>query len=219
MKSFRISAVIVALSMVLSGLLSPAAFADGKRRIAVLPFEYGAVQSYVGSYDVGKGITSMLITKLVDDGTFSIIEREALDQVLKEQNLSLSGRADPETAVRIGKLLNVDAIVVGTVTEFGFENKHMNVGAGAGVAAGYVPYVGGLVGGFGSLGKNKSKAKVSVDARLVDINTSEILAAAHGTGISSRSGMSLWGGGGGYGGGGGGGRGGYGGGGGGGGRR
>jgi len=194
MKLFRFSAMIVALIVVLSGFIAPAAFADGKRRVAVLPFEYGAVQSWVGSYDVGKGITSMLITKLVEDGTFSVIEREALDQVLKEQNLSLSGRADPETAVRIGKLLNVDAIVVGTVTEFGFENKHMNVGTGVGYGAGYIPYVGGLVGGLGGIGKNKSKAKVSVDARLVDINTSEILATAHGTGMSSRSGMSLYGG-------------------------
>jgi curli biogenesis system outer membrane secretion channel CsgG len=195
MKLFRISVLIMALVVVLGGLLTPAAFADGsKRRIAVLPFEYGAVQSWVGSYDVGKGITSMLVTKLVEDGTFSVIEREALDQVLKEQNLSLSGRADPETAVRIGKLLNVDAIVVGTVTEFGFENKHMNVGTGVGYGAGYIPYVGGLVGGLGGVGKNKSKAKVSVDARLVDINTSEILATAHGTGMSSRSGMSLYGG-------------------------
>jgi curli biogenesis system outer membrane secretion channel CsgG len=36
--------------------------------------------------DIGKGISDMLVTMLVKDGTYSVIERKALDQVLAEQN-------------------------------------------------------------------------------------------------------------------------------------
>jgi curli biogenesis system outer membrane secretion channel CsgG len=174
--------------------------ASSKRRVAIMPFSYGAVSSEVGTLDVGKGIVSLIITRLVNDGTYSVIEREMLDSILKEQNLSVSDRADPATACKIGKLLSVDAIIVGTVTQFGFENKNMNVGAAASAASSYIPYVGGF--GFGGLGVRKGKCKVAIDARMVDINTSEILAAVNGSGESKRGGVSMFGGGGGGGGGG-----------------
>ena len=83
----KIGSVIMTLALMMSTVIyAPAAKADAKRRVAVLPFEYGAVRSTVGTVDVGKGITTLLITKLVNDGTFSVVERQILDQILKEQN-------------------------------------------------------------------------------------------------------------------------------------
>ena len=84
----RVSAIVMALFLVAHVLFPTSAFAAAKRRIAILPFEYGAVSSTVGTVDVGKGITSLLITKLVNDGTYSVVERQVLDSILKEQNLS-----------------------------------------------------------------------------------------------------------------------------------
>ena len=60
-----------------------AAQTSGKKRVAVLDFDYGTVQSYVSSIygsnqDVGKGITDMLVEKLVKDGKYSVIERKAI---------------------------------------------------------------------------------------------------------------------------------------------
>lgn len=173
--------------------LAPSAQAAAKRRVAILPFEYGAVSSEVGTYDVGKGITSLLITKLVNDGTYSIVERQMLDSILKEQNLSVSDRADPSTACKIGKLLSVDAIIVGTVTQFGFETKTAKVGGLAGLGTSHIPYAGGYGGfGLGAVGVRKSKARVAIDARVIDINTSEILGAIHGAGESKRNGVALF---------------------------
>jgi curli biogenesis system outer membrane secretion channel CsgG len=200
MKIRKIQALISALLFLISIGVPYDAHASAKRRIAILPFEYGAVQSEVGTVDVGKGINSLLITKIVNDGTYSVVDRQMLDSILKEQNLSVSDRADPATACKIGKLLSVDAIVVGTVTQFGFETHTTNVGAGASVVSSavgsFVPFggLGGLAGGFGHAGIKKSKAKVAIDARIIDINTSEILAAVHGSGESKRSSSSLFGG-------------------------
>lgn len=190
----RLLLTIFLLSWLSIGISTPPCHAGLKRRIAVLPFEYGAVTSQVGTVDVGKGITTLLITKLVNDGTFSVVDRQMLDSILKEQNLSVSDRADPATACKIGKILSVDAIIVGTVTQFGFESHTTNVGSGASYASGYIPYVGSLP--FGGLGVRKSKARVAIDARVIDINTTEILGAVHGAGESKRGGVSLWGGGG-----------------------
>src|SRR5215471_14911057 len=104
-----------------------------KKRVAVLDFDYGTVQSYVSSIygsnqDVGKGITDMLVEKLVKDGKYSVIERKALDKILAEQNFSNSDRANPATAQKIGQILGVDAIIMGSITKFGRDDKSKSVG-------------------------------------------------------------------------------------------
>lgn len=185
MKLRKLSASLLALFTVASALFPMSAFAGDKRRIAIFPFEYGSVQSSVGTVDVGKGITALLTTKLVQDGTYSVIDRQMLDSILKEQNLSVSDRADPATACKIGKILSVDAIIVGTVTQFGVDKKTTNVSVPS-IGAAYIPYVGGIGGlGFRS---SKSKAKVAIDAKIIDINTTEILGACNGTAESTTKG-------------------------------
>jgi curli biogenesis system outer membrane secretion channel CsgG len=165
-----------------------------KKRLAILNFEYGTVQSSVAAIfganqDVGKGISDLLVQKLVEDGKYSVIERNALDKVLTEQNFSDSDRADATTAAKIGRVLGVDAIVLGSVTQFGRDDKNTTVGGGG---------FGSLTSKFGIGGAQKrdAKAAVAVTARMVDTSTGEILAAVTGTGESKRSGTSLVGGGG-----------------------
>jgi curli biogenesis system outer membrane secretion channel CsgG len=163
-----------------------------KKRVAVFDFDYATVHSSVAALfgqdvDVGKGITDLLVTDLVKDGSYSVIERKALDKILKEQNFSNSDRADPNSAAKIGKLLGVDAMIVGSITQFGNETKNTNIGGGGGGFGGF---------GLGGVGHKKSKAIVAVTARLVDIDTGEILGVAEGKGESSRESTSLLGGGG-----------------------
>jgi curli biogenesis system outer membrane secretion channel CsgG len=160
-----------------------------KKRVAVLNFEYGTVKSnaqaiFGTDQDVGKGISDMLVQKLVEDGKYSVIERNALDKVLGEQNFSNSDRADASTAAKIGRILGVDAIIIGSITQFGRDDQHTNVGAG-----GFGGYGSRL--GIGGVGTHKAKAVVGITARLVNTSTGEILAAVTGTGESSRSGTSL----------------------------
>lgn len=176
------------LVWVLAILACSPAFAQ-KKRVAVLNFEYGTVQSSVAAIfgqnlDVGKGISDMLVEKLVQDGKYSVIERNALDKVLAEQNFSNSDRADATTAAKIGRVLGVDAVILGSVTQFGRDDKNTTVG-GSGV--------GNITGkfGIGGVQKRNAKAVVGVTARVVDTSTAEILAAATGNGESTRSGTSL----------------------------
>jgi curli biogenesis system outer membrane secretion channel CsgG len=161
-------------------------------RIAVLDFDYATVQSYSSAMfgsnvDIGKGIADLLVTGLVKDGTYSIIERKALDKLMTEQNFSNSNRADPTSAAKLGKMLGVDAILIGSITEFGNETKKTNLGGGGGNWGGF---------GLGGIGHSNSKANVGIDARLVNVDTGEILAVAEGVGQSSRSSTSMLGGGG-----------------------
>ena len=184
-------AKVLSLCAVLVVLCVSGQAAERKKRVAVFDFDYATVRSGIAAIfgsdiDVGKGISDLLVKRLVQDGTYSVIERKAMDKILAEQNFSNSDRANPNSAARIGKLLGVDAIIVGSITQFGNETK--NVGAGG---------AGGGWGGFGLGGfKHKdSKAIVTLDARIVDIDTAEIMAVADGKGVSSRSSTSLVGGG------------------------
>ena len=167
-----------------------------KKRVAVLDFDYGTVRSYVtaiwgSDQDVGKGIADLLVQKLVQDGKYRVIERKALDKILAEQNFSNSDRADPATAARIGKVLGVDAIIIGSITKFGNDDKSTTVGGGG---FGLNKF------GLGGVQKRQSKAVCGISARMVDTSTAEILAAVTGNGESKRSGASLLGAGGGGGG-------------------
>jgi outer membrane protein OmpA-like peptidoglycan-associated protein/curli biogenesis system outer membrane secretion channel CsgG len=161
--------------------------ADRKPRVAVLDFDYGTVMSASSSIfgtnvDIGKGISALLVTNLVKNGSFSVIDRDALNKVLAEQNFSNSNRADPSSAARIGKVLGVDSIIVGTITEFGNETSTQRVGGGGYNLHGF---------GLGSVGHSGSKANVVIDARIINVDTAEILAVAEGKGVSSRSSVSL----------------------------
>ena len=87
-----------------------------KRKVAVLDFNYATVMTSVQAVfgtnqDIGKGISDLLVNQLVNDGTYRVIERNALDKILKEQNFSNSDRADSSTAAKIGRILGVDAII------------------------------------------------------------------------------------------------------------
>jgi curli biogenesis system outer membrane secretion channel CsgG len=178
-----------ALFLTLSVLVAAGSAVAQKKRVAVMNFDYATVQSSVSAIfgvnqDIGKGIADLLVDKLVNDGTYSVIERKMLDKIIAEQNFSNSDRADPNSAAKIGKILGVDAIVIGSITQFGRDDRKTSVG-GAGL--------GGITGrfGLGGVSKNDSKAVVAITARLISTDTAEILASATGRGESSRSGTSL----------------------------
>jgi curli biogenesis system outer membrane secretion channel CsgG len=186
----KILVLLAALAM-----LGTQCFGQQKKRVAIMNFDYSTVQSGVSAIfgtnqDVGKGVADLLVEKLVTAGTFSVVERKALDKILSEQNFSNSDRVDTTTAAKLGKLLGADAIVLGSIVQFGRDDKSTAVG-------------GSIVGdrlsrfGLGGVGQKKSKAVVGITARVVNVNTGEILAVANGKGESTRSGANLIGAGGG----------------------
>jgi TolB-like protein len=60
-------------------------------------------------------VTETMITKLVNLRRFKVIERSAIDKVMKEQKFQASGIVDDKTAVKLGKVAGADAIIVGSI--------------------------------------------------------------------------------------------------------
>jgi len=161
--------------------------------VAILNFDYGSIEHWWGgNQDIGQGISDLLVDELVNDGSYRVIERKRLDAILAEQNLAQSDRADPsaQTLARVGKMLGVKYMIVGSITKFGTEKSNKSF-SGGGFGSKY---------GVGEVGTAKGKANVAISARMIDTTTGEILAVAKGDGTSKRSGLLLGGGTGGYGG-------------------
>jgi curli biogenesis system outer membrane secretion channel CsgG len=161
--------------------------AQPKKRVAVLDFDYATVRSSVAAIwgtdrDVGKGVADLLVEKLVQGGVYTVVERKAIDKVLAEQNFSVSDRVDPTTAAKIGRILGVDAIIIGSITQFGRDDKATTLGGLGSIGRRY---------GLGGVQRREAKAVVEVTARMISTDTAEILAVGHGQGESTRSGTSL----------------------------
>jgi curli biogenesis system outer membrane secretion channel CsgG len=171
-------------------VVSPPALTH-KARIAILDFDYATVQSnsqaiFGANVDIGKGIRDLVVNDLAKDGDYIIIDRATIDKMLAEQNFSNSNRADPATVAKIGALMGVDAMIIGDITTFGNDNKHYGGSGGGGGWHGI---------GGGGLGLSKSKTIVEITARLVDVNTGEVIASVNGRGETDKTSLSAGGGG------------------------
>src|SRR2546426_8810266 len=156
----------LALALCLAALVAPALDAQdatatapapaptaARRRVAVLDFDYGAVHNSVtgvwgSDVDIGKGVGAMLLSELMKNGTYTVIERSQVERILNEQNLGQEGRVAASTAATLGRLLGADAIIMGSITQFGSADKKVGMGGG-----GF--HLGGI--GLGGLGRKTSK--------------------------------------------------------------
>jgi len=142
-------------------------YSGPKARIAVADFDVKAAKA---GWEIGSGLREMLVTALVNSNRFSVVERQVLDAVMKEQELSVSGAADEATRIERGKIRTADLIVTAAVTEFEPQATGGKAGLGGGGRVG-----GGILGGV--LGGALNKAHMALDIRIIDTSTTEVLAA------------------------------------------
>src|SRR3954469_13625384 len=130
-----------------------------KRRIGVVSFENKAPYAQAR---IGQTATDILITELVKSGKFIVVERDKMNKLLEEQKLGQSGAIDPNTAARVGKILGLNAIVTGSVSQFGLKSEGKDF----------------------IISQSKQQiVECTVDIRVVDAETGQILLADSGKGV------------------------------------
>lgn len=72
--------------------------------------------------DTFKGAENLFAKYLIKYG-YTVVERAQIESVLAEQNLSTSSYLSPEVTRKIGKVLGVDALLIGEVTSYLPERK------------------------------------------------------------------------------------------------
>lgn len=97
---------------------------DMRKKIAVADFED---KSEYGRGRVGTAAADTLTTALLESEQFIVYERSKVSKVFDEQKLGQSGAIDPSTAAQAGKLIGVDYIFYGTVSNVGIAPESTNV--------------------------------------------------------------------------------------------
>jgi curli biogenesis system outer membrane secretion channel CsgG len=158
-----------------------------KKRVIVDEFDYSAVKTQVQAVfntqqDIGKGIRAMLVKRIADANNLVVVERAKMNTILKEQDFNASNRVKQGSGARVGQISGADAMLSGDIIIFGRDDKKRNVRGGG--------IIGGVIGGIAS-SKNEDKAVVVVDYRLIDAETSEVIATGEARGESVRKGNAL----------------------------
>jgi hypothetical protein len=147
------------------------------KRVAVLGF--GDAPGQPGSGAVAGAVFEKYLLK----AGYDVIERRQIDELLKEQSFALSGAVDPATVKQLGRILGVDALVLGSVTEFTPAQGEIVTTAVSG------SYYGGGYGGRwrggppgAPYGRRQvvsqsvtTDASVGLTARMVDVQTGSVL--------------------------------------------
>jgi TolB-like protein len=90
---------------------------DNPKRVAIISFDNssGKMSEYG---DLGGPLRDMLTTDLKEVKNLTMVDRQALEKLLTEQNLNNSKSFDQATATKLGKLLGAEIIITGTYFEF-----------------------------------------------------------------------------------------------------
>jgi curli biogenesis system outer membrane secretion channel CsgG len=143
------------------------------KRVAVLPF----------GGDRGGMAADLLTQSLLMSGA-DVIERQRLSAVMQEHQLSDSPYFDQATAKKLGRLLGVDALFVGTVAESQAAGRYL-VNTGNTALVSDVTKVGnatihseGSVAGLPNSQVLSTTAHATLMARMVDVQSGSVLWAA-----------------------------------------
>src|SRR5690242_9423993 len=153
--------------------LASQSFAQGKIKIAIWEFDNNAAHTYWYWDKLGPAARNIIDTAFSENKElsqrFSVVERDKLSLVLKEQGLAQTGAVDPATAAKVGKILGVKYIIMGGIDKFNVDQNR------------------GAIGRFG-VGGNLLQANCSVNLRMVDTTTAERVISVAGDGQVKKGG-------------------------------
>ena len=147
--------------------LSGSTFAiDRNSDIAIMDFgtRPGASETEISLNNAEYVTSEYIIDRLVDDKCFQVKEKDFVMEQINSEKLSTVGIIDPDTAKRIGKMLNVRYILCGNIANVSLSEAS---------------------GGLGGAGLTKNTVQAHIVGRVMDTETGSILYMAKGTGKSA----------------------------------
>ncbi|HOI33498.1 MAG TPA: CsgG/HfaB family protein, partial [Bacteroidales bacterium] len=89
----------------------------------LLKEDRGIEDLQTGFMGLGKKVEGVTHIKGFKTNVYTVIERNQINEILKEQRLGLSGVIDESTAAKVGAILGLDAIILGSIN---YEQKEDN---------------------------------------------------------------------------------------------
>ena len=106
------------------------------------------------------GLPDQITEDLVNTGQFDVYERGKLKSIMQEQGFQSSGFTDPQTAIQLGKLIGIQYIVTGQISDYGREVRAFR---------GY------------NVNSSTTFFRLKAGIRLIDVETGRILFSRSGT--------------------------------------
>lgn len=105
------------------GMLCPGSAVSGEEkvflRIAVLYFDNYSITDREALEPFRKGLADTLISSLARSKDLQVVERTRMEALLSELQFQQTGAATPETVQKLGKILGVEALLMGSYTAIG----------------------------------------------------------------------------------------------------
>ncbi|MFO7557988.1 MAG: CsgG/HfaB family protein [Desulfobacterales bacterium] len=95
-------------------ILFPVSGHAEKDRLAVMDFRADGL-----SQCNALRISELIRTEIINTGVYTVIERNQMDMVLKEQGIQQTGALSDEYALKVGELLSAQKILIGTAMRLG----------------------------------------------------------------------------------------------------
>jgi curli biogenesis system outer membrane secretion channel CsgG len=165
-------AKVMCAAALAAGMMVPASSApQAKIRVAIWDFENHSQGSWWFHNDLGPAARNQIDTAFSENSKlaemFTVLEREKLAMVMKEQGLAASGAVDPQQAAKVGKLLGVKYIITGGIDKFAINTTR---------------------GGFGGIGGNMTTADATISVRFIDTTTAERVISLNASGQVKKGG-------------------------------
>ena len=140
-------------------ICATSAWASEKPSMAVLDFTNNT-NAYWWKPGVGRDLANMLTNELASSKKFRMLERKKISSVIGELDFNESKYVDKSTKQKIGKIKGAKYLVTASVTSFGENTEGSNSNFN--------------FMGFG-VGQKSQKASLSVDLRVIETETGEIV--------------------------------------------
>lgn len=101
-------------ALALCAALASPGMADDKVRIAVMDLQARGVPETLAST-----VSALVRSEIVNTGLFTVVEREQINEIMKEQGLQMSGCTEQACAVQMGRLLSARKMLVGELNAAG----------------------------------------------------------------------------------------------------
>lgn len=135
---------------------------DGpKVNVAIGDFQ---VKAAGATREIGDGLREMLMTSLFDSNHFIVLDRQAMKDMMLEQDLSASRRAERDTGPERGHIEGADLYLYGVVSEFEADSG----GMGLSLFSGQLPL---------SAGAGSKNSHMAIDLRATDMKSGRVVFA------------------------------------------
>ncbi len=121
----------------------------GLETIAVLPFE-----NLTQFPDAGEIVAELFTTELYRTGSFRVMDRNQVKRLMREKRITPPQVVDRQAAQKIGRELEVDAVLIGSVSEYWYRLERKSRRPGG------------------------EEPAVGINARLVDVASGEVIWAS-----------------------------------------